>query len=133
MWKFFGVTTTTALAFVGGFALLSFSPLSCGCVGPKQHLADVAGLAYGDLRTLESYDARDYEAGINKNLRGKLVTPGDGHRYFLDCTPTSRVQFTCKEFTDESHFLKRGYEITVYTDENAVFKSASVKATWAWL
>ena len=130
--KFFGISTT-AIALIAGFALLSFSPLSCGCIGPKEHLALVAGLSYEDLKTLNDYSAHDYENGINKNLRGKLVTPGDEHRYFLDCTPISRVQFTCKEFTDESRLFKKGYEITIQTETNAMFKSAHVKRIWAWL
>ena len=133
MLKLLGISTSTALALVAGFALLGFSPLSCGCLGPKQHLALVAGLPYSDMEALDGYDIDDYESGINKNLRGRLVTPDDRHRYFLDCTPMSQVEFTCKAYTDESRLLKRGYEITVRTDTNNTFKSAHLKPTWAWL
>ncbi len=133
MMKLLGISAAAITAGLAGVALLGYSPLSCACLSPKQHLALVAGLNYSDANVLNGYDAEEFEAGLNRELLGKPVTPGQPHQYFLECTPQTSTRFTCLEITDESFLLKRGYFVTVDTDGNGNFRAAKVIRTWAWL
>ena len=127
MRKFLVIGGATAVSLPLGFALLAFSPASCACLSPLQHLVLVAGLDYDNQR-VRQYTAVQIENGLNGRLLGE--SPED---YFTRCAKPSRNILECRINLDESALLSQGFDVVITVKPDGSFVHARVKRSWSWL
>jgi hypothetical protein len=133
MKKVLSISILGAASVVAGIGLLSFSPISCACVDELNSLLRLAGLDYSDPNKAQDYDALQIAAGLNRHMKGRQMTPGQPHQYFVSCTRQSETEFTCTVPVKKSFLLTKSYQVTVTTGDDRRLVKAGVDTLWSWL
>ena len=125
---FTGATAIAAASLVG-VALLSFSPVACGCESVPDLLLASAGMSY----PAELPKPQRLESGLDTNLKGRTVKGGGDPYYFGGCEQASTTQVSCHIPTGKSRLLERGYDIVFVTDSSGLFIKSHVSGYTRWL
>ena len=133
MKKILGVSLIATTAVVTGIALLAFSPITCACLSPVDHLLLLARLDYTNPEAGRIYSTQQITDGLKRYMTGQQITPEQPHKYFNNCVVLSENMFRCTVEAEKSPLLTRNYAVTVTTDSEHRLVDIGVERSWAWL